>query len=192
MKPELLANVTTATLPVGSGDLLGVMVIVTVCAVLAVLVWLSLTRNWSFEATANLMLAIMLVLLVEEAVAAYLMLRWKQSETLPKIPPTIQQSSKSSEIGYLHAQSVPWNPAHQTKAMPPQSPLVNLGKNDAPANLNHDSRYAQLSTRRVSFLCKFYRSCDDTQMRPNSSSIEISRSIRFHGFDLKPSVSLCQ
>jgi len=27
---------------------------------------------------------------------------------------------------------------------------------------------------------------------PNSSSVEISRSIRFHGFDLKPSVSLCQ
>jgi hypothetical protein len=26
----------------------------------------------------------------------------------------------------------------------------------------------------------------------NSSSVEISRSIRFHGFDLKPSVSLCQ
>ena len=29
-------------------------------------------------------------------------------------------------------------------------------------------------------------------MTSNSSSVEISRSIRFHGFDLKPSVSLCQ
>jgi hypothetical protein len=145
------------------------MVIITVMTVLAVLVCLSLAQNWSIEATAKLQAAIMLVLLALEAVAAYLMLQWKQPETLPQMPPKIQQSSKLSEIGYPRVKSALWNPALETKAMPPQSPLVQLVKNDAPVNLSRQTRYAKLSTRRVSYLCILDHSCE-TRMTPNEKS----------------------
>src|ERR1035438_8283469 len=103
MQPKLLASVTTATMLVRSGDLLDVMVIVTV---FAVLVWMvRLAQNWSFVAMMWLELVIMSVVLVGSAVLAYVVLKWKPQENRMITQPQLQQINESTNHAALSHQA---------------------------------------------------------------------------------------
>jgi len=163
-----LLGLLTAPTAVGAADLLGVTVIVTVCAVLLWLVWLA--RNWSFEAMAKLELVIMSVAIVQMAVAAYLMLKWQQPKNLPTMPPPIQRSNGSTN----HA-ALPHQAASEIGAPQPQivssclRPQTTKKPREVLARLDNRVCRPCLGTstiRRVFCLCIISHSYDDKRMTP--------------------------